>query len=259
MGFHARNLALFAVTLTLAAPALAQEVKTEGVIVSSNPAGYNVKTREGPLKVAVTPDTKVREVLGLRKKDRALTTLIPGLIIQFKGDQQGDTVTAQWIEFKKDDYRAAVTTRAGTSAEFADAASERAALRQAMIDGQNYVIQTETTVLFASGKTAIAEPYKQALRDLARKAPSYGNYRISVLGFADPTGNAATNEKLSQQRAVAVSNFLRQTGAIEPARVLSPSAMGEGTVAPGEAAPAGDTQARRVVVRVVTPQGQLTP
>jgi hypothetical protein len=33
-------------------------------------------------------------------------------------------------------------------------------------------------------------------------------------------------------RAKAVSNYLRQSGYVQPGRILSPSAMGEGTVAP---------------------------
>jgi len=120
------------------------------------------------------------------------------------------------------------------------------------------VIREEAAVLFPTGSAVISASYKQKLRELAEKAPSFGNYRISVLGFADPKGNAAANEKLSAKRALAVSNYLRQTGHIEPGRVLSPSAMGEGTTAPGEAAPAGHDAARRVLVRVVTPKTQLT-
>jgi len=113
-------------------------------------------------------------------------------------------------------------------------------------------------VYFPSGSSVVGASYKQRLQELARKAPSYGNYRISILGFADPRGNAAANERLSLKRAGAVSNYLRQTGHIQPGRVLSPSAMGEGTTAPGESAPAGNDEARRVVVRVVTPKTQLT-
>jgi outer membrane protein OmpA-like peptidoglycan-associated protein len=131
-------------------------------------------------------------------------------------------------------------------------------LRQAIIDGNEYVIREESTVYFKSGSAVIAEQYKQNLRTLAQKAPSFGNYRVSILGFADPRGNAAANERLSLKRAGAVSNFMRQTGSIEPGRVLSPSAMGEGTAAPGEAAPTSDDEARRVVVRIVTPKSQLT-
>ncbi len=56
---------------------------------------------------------------------------------------------------------------------------------------------------------------------------------------------------------MAVSNYLRQSGHIQPGRVLSPSSMGEGTAAPGEAMPTSHDAARRVLVRVVTPKTQL--
>ncbi len=160
-------------------------------------------------------------------------------------------MTADHIRFKEKDWRTAIATKAGTVEQFSE-------LRQAIIDGNEYVIRDEVTVYFSSGSAIVGESYKQALRTLAQKAPTFGNYRISILGFADPRGNAAANERLSLKRAAAVSNYLRQTGSIQPGRVLSPSAMGEGTTAPGMAAPTNNDEARRVVVRVVTPKSQLT-
>jgi outer membrane protein OmpA-like peptidoglycan-associated protein len=251
MGPRNFSIAAGAVALMLSTAALAERVKREGVIISGSPNGLNVRTREGPITVVVSPDTRIRQVKGLSRSTRSTRDLIPGLIIKIDGDQQGSTIAASNIDFKESDWRNAIATKAGTQQEFAE-------LRQAIIDGNEYVIREETTVYFKSGSAVIAESYKQNLRALAQKAPSYGNYRVSILGFADPRGNAAANERLSLRRAGMVSNFLRQTGSIQPGRVLSPSAMGEGTAAPGEAAPpASDDEARRVVVRVVTPKAQL--
>ena len=109
----------------------------------------------------------------------------------------------------------------------------------------------------SGGNVVSTMPPSTAFGMVVTKAPTFGNYRISVLGFADQRGNAEANERLSLRRAGAVSNYMRQTGLIQPGRVLAPSAMGEGTTAPGEAAPTSDEEARRVVVRVVTPKGQL--
>ena len=244
------GLALFAAGLVLTSSAVAEEVKTEGVIVSAGDNGYEVRTRAGPLTVVTTAGTTIKEVKGLSRKARDAKTLIPGLIIKVEGDQQGQTITANEIEFKERDWRAAIAAKAGTQEQFAE-------LRKAIIEGNEYVIQQEVTVYFKTGSAAIANQYKDGLRQLAQKAPSYGNYRISILGFADPRGNAAANERLSMQRAMAVSNYLTQSGHIQPGRVLSPSAMGEGNAALGEAVPASDDEARRVVVRVVTPKTQL--
>ena len=233
-------------------PVLAEEVKTEAVITSVSGNTINAKTMAGPLTVELTPSTKITQTSGIAKKEkRDARSLIPGLIFTVEGDMQGQTLTAEDIKFKEKDWRTAIATKAGTTEQFAE-------LRKAIIEGQEYVIQDETTVYFKVGSSAVAQSYKDALRTLAQKAPSYGNYRISILGFADPTGNAAANERLSLKRAGAVSNYLRQTGLIQPGRVLSPSAMGEGTAAPGESAPSSNDEARRVVVRVVTPKTQIT-
>ena len=252
MHIRKRGLAILAATLFVSTSALAAEVKTEAVITSINGNTITAKTMSGPLTVVLTPSTKITQTSGLAKKEaRDVKSLIPGLIFTVKGDQQGGTVTAGDIRFKERDWRTAVATKAGTVEQFSE-------LRQAIIDGNEYVIRDEATVYFPTGSAAIGKSYTQKLRELAQKAPSYGNYRISILGFADSRGNAAANERLSQKRAAAVSNYLRQTGSIQPGRVLSPSAMGEGTAAPGEAAPTTADEARRVVVRVVTPKSQLT-
>jgi len=233
-------------------PAVAEDIKTEAVITSVDGNTINARTENGPLTIMLSPTTKITQTSGLAKREtRDAKALLPGLIFTVEGDMQGQTVTAENIRFKEKDWRTAVATKAGTTEQFSE-------LRKAIIEGQEYVIQDETTVYFATGSATIASSYKENLRALAQKASSFGNYRVSILGFADPRGNAAANERLSLKRAGAVSNYLRQTGAIQPGRVLSPSAMGEGTAAPGETAPIGNNEARRVVVRVVTAKTQLT-
>jgi len=252
MGISKYSLGVAAAALLVSIPASAEKVKTEAVVVSANGGTINARTVNGPLTVVLTSSTKISQTSGIAKKEsRNANSLIPGLIFTVDGDLQGQTVTAQDIRFKERDWRAAIAAKAGTVEQFAE-------LRQAIIDGQEYVIREEATVYFTSGSAVVGSSYKQQLQALAQKAPSYGNYRLSILGFADPRGNAQANERLSQKRAAAVSNYIRQTGAIQPGRVLSPSAMGEGTVAPGEAAPTSNGEARRVVVRVVTPKAQLT-
>jgi outer membrane protein OmpA-like peptidoglycan-associated protein len=240
----------FAAAIALSAPLLAEKVKVETVIVSHSGGNFTTRSRNGPLTVVVGPHTSIKEVSGLSKKERDLKSLIPGLIIKVEGEQAGGSLHASKVEFKKNDWRAAIASKAGTQEQFAD-------LRKAIIEGHEYVIRHEATVYFATGSSAVAASYQQALRELAQKAPSFGNYRISILGYADPRGDAAANERLSLKRAAAVSNLLRQTGHIQPGRVLSPTAMGEGAVAPDDAVPKNNDEARRVVVRVVTPKTQL--
>ncbi len=247
-----RKLGLTAIAaIFISSSAFAEPIKTEAVITKVEGTTISARTVNGPITVVVTPSTKIVQTSGIAsKKTRDAKALIPGLIFTVQGDMQGQMVTAKDIRFKEKDWRTAIATKAGTTEQFAE-------LRNAIIEGQEYVIREEATVYFPTGSAVVGTSYKERLQELAKKAPSYGNYRISILGFADKRGNAAANERLSQKRAAAVSNYLRQTGHIQPGRVLSPSAMGEGTTAPGETAPAGNDEARRVVVRVVTPKTQL--
>ena len=251
MGVSRTGITALATVLLMAVPASAEEVKTQAVITAVDGARIEARSVEGPVNVVVGSDTSIEETSGLlRRKTRTAESLIPGLILTVEGDRQGDTITAESVRFKESDWRAAIAAKAGTTAQFSE-------LRQAIIDGQEYVVRDEATVYFASGSTTIADEYKQELAELARHASSYGNYRVSVLGFADPHGDTEANERLSGRRALAVSNYMRQSGSIEPGRVLAPSPMGEGATAPGEAPPANDAEARRVLVRIVTPKGQL--
>lgn len=246
------SLLLLTTSLMVSSPLLAEPTKTEAVITKIEGNTISARTMSGPITVILTPSTTIAQTSGLAtKKARDVKSLIPGLIFTVDGDMQGQSLTAQNIRFKEKDWRTAVAAKAGTVEQFSE-------LRKAIIEGQEYVIREEAAVYFPTGSAVIGATYKQKLRELAEKAPSFGNYRISILGFADPRGNATANERLSEKRAKAVSNFLRQTGYIQPGRVLSPSPMGEGTLAPGEAAPMGNEQARRVLVRVVTPKTQLT-
>jgi outer membrane protein OmpA-like peptidoglycan-associated protein len=252
MRFPKASLLVVSGSLLVSSPLLAEPTKTEAVITKVDGNTITARTTQGPLTVVLTPSTSIAQTSGIAsKKTKDAKSLIPGLIFTVDGDLQGQTLTAENIRFKEKDWRTAVATKAGTMEELSE-------LRNAIIDGQEYVIRDEAAVYFPTGSAVVGATYKQQLKALAEKAPSFGNYRVSILGFADPRGNQQANERLSAKRALAVSNYLRQTGYIQPGRVLSPSAMGEGTTAPGEAAPSGNDSARRVLVRIVTPKAQLT-
>jgi outer membrane protein OmpA-like peptidoglycan-associated protein len=80
-----------------------------------------------------------------------------------------------------------------------------------------------------------------------------------VLGYADPRGNAAANEKLSNRRAQACINYLKQSGHLLPGRVLSASAMGEMNIPVEKPDSAALQNARKVTVRVLTSAAHLNP
>jgi outer membrane protein OmpA-like peptidoglycan-associated protein len=65
---------------------------------------------------------------------------------------------------------------------------------------------------FETGKSVLTEGSKQDMKQVAEALKSQPDTRIEVAGYTDNTGSAATNKKLSQQRADAVMQELIANG-----------------------------------------------
>jgi OOP family OmpA-OmpF porin len=118
----------------------------------------------------------------------------------------------------------------------------------------DYYIYDEVTILFANGKTNVDSKYISPLKALAEKATTVEGYMIQVKGYASAPGSAALNQKLSQERAAAVSDILLQQGRVRVSRMLAPGAMGE-SEAKETAKAADEAEDRKVVVRVLQNKG----
>jgi outer membrane protein OmpA-like peptidoglycan-associated protein len=63
-------------------------------------------------------------------------------------------------------------------------------------------------VTFATGSTAISPSFQAALNDVATSLTQYPNSLIDVYGHTDTVGSTASNQRLSEERARAVANYL---------------------------------------------------
>ena len=100
--------------------------------------------------------------------------------------------------------------------------------------------------------------YKRQTRELAQlaaQAKDVQGYMISVEGYADSTGGAALNQKLSLDRSQAVVNWLAQNGGIPFFRMLAPGAMSTAKPVASNETTGGRAQNRRVMVRVLVNRG----
>ena len=120
-----------------------------------------------------------------------------------------------------------------------------------MDDFGSYQALAEASVHFASGSTAIDAKGKADLDALIGKAKATQDYQIVLQGFTDSVGDAAANQRLSEARANAVSNYLQQTGGLMPGRVRAGDGMG---IAP-DAGSGSNANARKVVVKLVVDKG----
>jgi outer membrane protein OmpA-like peptidoglycan-associated protein len=118
-----------------------------------------------------------------------------------------------------------------------------------------YDVKGEATVKFATGSSKISTADQEELKKLAGTATGLTGYIIEVTGYADSTGGAAMNTKLSEDRAKAVVIYLVQQGGVPIRHIVAPGAMGEyGAAAPNETK-AGRAENRRVEVKVLVNKG----
>jgi outer membrane protein OmpA-like peptidoglycan-associated protein len=119
----------------------------------------------------------------------------------------------------------------------------------------DYDVKAQATAKFGVGRSNISAEDQEELKTLAQTATALKGYIIEVTGYADSTGSAAINTKLSEARAKAVITFLMQQGGVPVRHIIAPGAMGEyGPTASNETA-GGRAENRRVEVKVLVNKG----
>jgi OmpA-OmpF porin, OOP family len=119
----------------------------------------------------------------------------------------------------------------------------------------DFDVKGEATLKFGVGSSKISAEDEEELKKLAETAAGLKGYIIEVMGYADATGSAAMNTKLSENRAKSAITYLVQQGNVPIRHIVAPGAMGEyGAVAPNETK-AGRAENRRVVVKVLVNKG----
>ena len=90
---------------------------------------------------------------------------------------------------------------------------------------------------------------------LCQKAVTVTGYVIQVKGYASAVGSAALNQRLSQERAANVTDYLEQQCHLPLTNILAPGAMGTSRQVAPDSTVEGQAENRRVVVRVLQNKG----
>jgi len=134
-------------------------------------------------------------------------------------------------------------------------ANDIALVNQRVSDLGNYKTVEEAALFFETGQSTLSTSDKEALDKLAADAKSTQNYMIEIAGYASSTGTKAENQKLSDERAATVAQYLRNTANVPMRRILAPAGYG----ATHPAAPNNDAMGRdinrRVDVKILLNQG----
>ena len=78
--------------------------------------------------------------------------------------------------------------------------------------GDAILVNLPDGVTFATGSYTISPGFRDLLDRVATSLTRYPNSLVDVYGHTDTTGSAATNQRLSEQRAQAVANYLTSRG-----------------------------------------------
>jgi outer membrane protein OmpA-like peptidoglycan-associated protein len=78
---------------------------------------------------------------------------------------------------------------------------------------------------------------------------------VQVQGYASSSGSITLNQKLSEDRADNVVQFLQQQGHIPLTNMLAPGAMGESRQVGSDKTAEAEAENRRVVVRILQNKG----
>jgi outer membrane protein OmpA-like peptidoglycan-associated protein len=119
----------------------------------------------------------------------------------------------------------------------------------------DYTTVVEAALFFDSGKSDLSADDKKVLDKLATDAASTQNYMIEVAGYTSSTGTEASNQKLSDERAAAVTQYLRNTANVPMRRMLAPAGYGETHAAATNTDTQGRDINRRVDVKVLVNKG----
>jgi outer membrane protein OmpA-like peptidoglycan-associated protein len=236
----------------------------------------------------------VSGVFHARKKQMGVTALVPGLAVQVKGAYNSQNqLVADTVKFSGKSLQTATDIQAGVAPveQQSQQQQQQIAQQQSQIQQQQaqlqqeqkvqeehaeeiaankaavaavnkrfgelgeYNIWDEVTVYFENGRVNVDPQYDPKLLALCQKAKTVNGYVIQVQGYASKVGSAALNEKLSQERAQNVIDFLQQRAGIPLTNVLAPGAIGTSQQVASDATTEGQAENRRVVVRVLQNKG----
>jgi outer membrane protein OmpA-like peptidoglycan-associated protein len=130
-----------------------------------------------------------------------------------------------------------------------------ALVNQRVSDLGDYKTVVEAALFFDSAQSSLSADDKKTLDKLASDAMSTQNYMIEIAGYASSTGTKAQNQKLSDERATAVTDYLRNSANVPMRRILTPAGYGATHAAATNSDAEGRDINRRVDVKVLVNKG----
>ena len=274
--------------------AASAEDHLQGVITGRSEGAIIVQTDSARLAITMTDTTRIQRIDGIRPVPVSSAELIPGLRVKVVGnyDPTPGKLAARRISFTREDFRIAAAIQGGiTPTDQRSLVNERGVADNARAIGQlgqqvttqagqisaneqkiaatsgalatanarisnldDYTPVKSIAVYFKNNKADVSKSDKALLQEIAAQARSSQSYVISVQAFASAVGSDPLNQRLSMERANAVTAILQQSG-VPLTNVVVPAAMGiTEQVAPNNTL-RGQAQNRRAIVTLLQNKG----
>ena len=128
-------------------------------------------------------------------------------------------------------------------------------VNQRVSDLGDYKTVTEADIYFPADGATLDDAAKADLDILAASTNGLQGYLIEIAGYASSTGSRQLNQKLSEERAAAVAQYLRQKGNVPMRRFVVPGSYGATHPAATNTDPQGRALNRRVEIKVIVNKG----
>lgn len=134
-------------------------------------------------------------------------------------------------------------------------AKELAKIAETKRTEQGIITKLKSDILFDSGKADLKSGAVSNLGQMSAILKKYPENVLTIKGYTDSTGSAATNKALSEKRAEAVKAQLASGGV--PANTISVLGMGPEQPIGDNKTPAGRSQNRRVEVEITVDESKV--
>jgi outer membrane protein OmpA-like peptidoglycan-associated protein len=228
-------------------------ISAEGVGNSSGQLDAN--------KISFNPDTFAVEVAEEQQIEankaaagNAQTTANQGVAAAGQAQTSANTAQSSANQAQSSANQAQGTANAAGAGAVMDAEAI-SLVNKRVSDLGDYKTVVEAALFFESDQAVLSADDKKVLDKLAADAASTPNYMIEVAGYASSTGTKAQNQKLSDERASAVAQYLRNSANVPMRRILAPAGYGATHAAAPNSDPEGRDINRRVDVKVLVNKG----
>jgi outer membrane protein OmpA-like peptidoglycan-associated protein len=178
-------------------------------------------------------------------------------------DQRIDTVdqNAQRLAGQLEEL-STVANAAGVAAQNAEASADKAQLTADTANDRisavgDYSVFYTVTVYFRAGSAVLSRAAKKEIDEkfAGLGGDSLRGFAVSVVGFADSTGNTNKNRSLSAQRAEAVIRYLVTQHNLPLERLVQPFGYGSANPVATNHTDDGRSQYRRAEIRILVNKG----